>query len=181
MQDLLVEVECFQLHGFLQPTRPLPILRSLVGRERPSCLLLLECRLVSLEDHIIESVRVVYPEIVVVRARQYVPDSIMPGIGGKKERFVSKSRAAMEMTSRNILVITSPDTLKLVEDAVILVQIAQLSSQMIVNGDRLHWPRFHIDVPNLQREVVTREDVSSITTEFHVRNGRDNLREEGPR
>lgn len=70
-----------------------------------------------------------------------------------------------------ILVITAPRALELIKDAVILIQIAQLPTQMIVDGDRLHRSILHVDVPDLQREVVTREDVPSIMAELDVGDG----------
>lgn len=62
-----------------------------------------------------------------------------------------------------------PSAFKLVEDAIIFIQIAKLPPQMIVNRDSFHRPRVHIDVPNLERQVVPREDVPSIVTELDVR------------
>jgi len=50
----------------------------------------------------------------------------------------------------HVLVVTSPNTLKLVEDAVVLIQVAQFPSQVVMNGDSLHGFGFHINVPNLQ-------------------------------
>ena len=39
---------------------------------------------------------------------------------------------------------------------------------MIMNGDRPDGPRFHVDVPDLQRQVISREDVASIMTELDI-------------
>lgn len=44
----------------------------------------------------------------------------------------------------------------------------------------LHWPVFHVEVPNFDREVVTRHHVASAVTELHVRDGGDDLGEERP-
>ena len=78
----------------------------------------------------------------------------------------------------NLLVVTTPHAFKLVEDAVVLVQVAQLASKMVVDGDGFQWPVLHVDVPDLQVEVVARQDVSSIMAELDIRDGRDDLREE---
>ena len=50
----------------------------------------------------------------------------------------------------NVRVCARPSTFKLVEDAIILIQIAQLPPQMIMNWNRFHRPGVHIDVPNLE-------------------------------
>lgn len=41
----------------------------------------------------------------------------------------------------------------------------------------LHWPVFHVEVPNFDGEVVTRHHVASTVTELHVRDGGDDLGE----
>lgn len=77
------------------------------------------------------------------------------------------------MRKRNecVLVVPTPCALELVKDAVILIQIAQLPAQVIVDRDGLEGLRLHVDVPDLERQVVTRENVPPVTTEFHVRDG----------
>lgn len=80
----------------------------------------------------------------------------------------------------NSLVIAAPHTLKLVKDAVVLVKVAELPPEVVVNGDRLDRARIHVDVPNLERQVVTREDIAPVVGELDVRDGRDNLGKEGP-
>lgn len=49
---------------------------------------------------------------------------------------------------------------------------------MVMNGDRLHRPRVHIDIPNLERQVVPRQDVPPVMTEFDVRDRGNDLGEE---
>ena len=68
----------------------------------------------------------------------------------------------------NLLVVTTPHALKLVEDAVVLVQVAQLASKMVVNRNGLQWPVLHVDVPDLEVKIVARQDVPSVMTELHV-------------
>jgi len=51
---------------------------------------------------------------------------------------------------RHLLIITAPYTLKLIEDAIILIQIAQLATEMIVDRNSLDGLRFHVDVPDLE-------------------------------
>lgn len=42
---------------------------------------------------------------------------------------------------------------------------------MIVDRDGLYGSRLHVDVPDLEIEVVPREDVPSVATELDVRDG----------
>lgn len=69
---------------------------------------------------------------------------------------------------RDSLVFTAPNTLELVEDTVVLVQIAELPPQVVVNWNRLHWLALHVDVPDLEVQVVARQDVSSIVAKLDV-------------
>ena len=50
---------------------------------------------------------------------------------------------------------------------------------MVVYRNGLDWFRLHVDVPDLQRQIVSREDVPSIMTELDVRDRRDDFGEEG--
>ena len=56
---------------------------------------------------------------------------------------------------RCVLSITTECALEFVEDAIVLIQVAQLSAQMIVNLDRPDRSRVHVDVPDLEREVIS--------------------------
>mmetsp|Transcript_5587 Transcript_5587/g.20236 ORF Transcript_5587/g.20236 Transcript_5587/m.20236 type:complete len:253 (-) Transcript_5587:1021-1779(-) len=71
--------------------------------------------------------------------------------------------------------------LKLIEDRVALVQVAELRPQMLVHLERRHRLALHVDVPQFQREVISREKVSTVARKFNVRDARDDLREEAPR
>lgn len=66
------------------------------------------------------------------------------------------------------LVFPAPNTLELVEDTVVLIQIAKLPPQVVVNWNRLHWLALHVDVPDLEVQVVARQDVSTIVAELDV-------------
>lgn len=79
---------------------------------------------------------------------------------------------------RYVLSIAAEGALKLVKDAVVLVEVAQLVAEMIVDVDGLDGSALHVDVPDLQCEVVTRENVASILAELDIRDRRNNFREE---
>jgi hypothetical protein len=48
-----------------------------------------------------------------------------------------------------------------------------------VDVDRLDGLVLHLDVPDLERQVVAREDESAVFRELDVGDGRDDLGEEG--
>ena len=66
-----------------------------------------------------------------------------------------------------------------VEDAVVLVQVAQLRSKMFVYRNRLDRLLVHVDIPYFQCEVVTRQNITTISTELDIGDTRNDLREEG--
>jgi hypothetical protein len=74
--------------------------------------------------------------------------------------------------------VVAPAELKLVKDGVILVQIAQLGQQVLVELDNLHGILLLADVPNLHGEVVTRCDESTAGRELDVADCRHELLEE---
>jgi hypothetical protein len=64
----------------------------------------------------------------------------------------SKSRVGESgKRKRHLLVIPTPYTLELVEDAIILIEITQFAAEMIVDWNSLDWLRLHVDVPDLER------------------------------
>ena len=66
------------------------------------------------------------------------------------------------------LVVTTPHTLELVKDAIVLVEIAQLPAEVVMDRDRFQRSILHVDIPDLEVEVVARQDVSPVSTELHV-------------
>jgi hypothetical protein len=69
--------------------------------------------------------------------------------------------------------------LKLVKDAVVLVKITQLGPEVVVDVNGLHGLALHIDVPNLQRHIISRENEAPISAEPDIRDGGYDLGEEG--
>jgi hypothetical protein len=67
-----------------------------------------------------------------------------------------------------VLIIAPPDALEFIEDAIVLIQITQLPAEMVVYGNSLDGSRLHIDVPDLQRQIVPRQDVSAVMAELDV-------------
>jgi hypothetical protein len=77
MQDLLVEIQRLQLHSISEPRLSRTVLSPRFHpRQWSTNFLSLESRLVCLQYDVAQRLRVVYPEIVVVRACQYVPGPI---------------------------------------------------------------------------------------------------------
>ena len=83
-------------------------------------------------------------------------------------------RASHEMRT-----VGGEDTLKLVKDAVIFVQVAEFGAKMIVDLDGADGVTIHVDIPELEGEIIARKDVASIRREFDIRDGGDDLGEEG--
>lgn len=70
--------------------------------------------------------------------------------------------------SHDVLAIARKDNLKLVEDTVIFVGVAKPGPQMLVDRDRLDRLPLHVDVPDLHRQVISRENVSAVVRKPHV-------------
>ena len=62
----------------------------------------------------------------------------------------------------HLLAVPAESALKLVEDAVILVQVAQLAPKVVVNVDLLDRCLLVTNIPDLEREVIARENVVAI-------------------
>lgn len=67
-----------------------------------------------------------------------------------------------------ILIIPTPHALKFVEDAIVLIEIAQLPAKVVMDRDSFHWLRLHVNVPDFERHVVPRENISAIVAKFDV-------------
>ena len=92
---------------------------------------------------------------------------------------MGQERESLERKVWCVLSITAKRALKFVENAIVLIQVAQLSAQVIVNLDSPDRSRVHVDVPDLEREIVSREHVSPVVAELDVRYRGDNFGEEG--
>ena len=49
---------------------------------------------------------------------------------------------------------TGSDYLKLVKDAVVFIEAAELGAEILVDGEGLDWLRLHMQVPNFHRQIV---------------------------
>ncbi len=78
-----------------------------------------------------------------------------------------------------ILSIVADRTFKFVKYAIVLVQIAEFGTEMIVDMNGFDGFGFHSNIPYLQRHVIAGQYESSVSAEFDIADGRDNLREEG--
>lgn len=77
-----------------------------------------------------------------------------------------------------LLIVGAPAALELVKDAVVLVQDAQLVAQVVMHTVCLHGSVLHVQVPDLDMQVVSGAQVASGVTELDVRYAADDLREE---
>jgi hypothetical protein len=46
---------------------------------------------------------------------------------------------------------------------------------VLVDGDSLDWLSLHVDIPDLDGQIVPRHNVAAVVGESHVGNGRDDL------
>ena len=51
--------------------------------------------------------------------------------------------------------------LELVEDAVVLIEAAQLGAQVLVDGERLDRLRLHVQVPHFHRKIIPSDKIFS--------------------
>ena len=164
MQNLLVEVDLIGV-GLLTHAlgtaswraRPAALLAVLTGTgvhgRGNANLLCLECALVCLQHDLGILVRVarVDHEVVVIRA------------------------------CHDILCVSGEGHLELVEDAVVLVGVAESGSEVLMDRDCLYWLTLHVHVPDFDGKIIAGKDVTTIVAEADVRDGGDDLREEGAR
>ena len=54
-----------------------------------------------------------------------------------------------------------PAALELVEDAVVLIEAAQLGAQVLVDGERLDRLRLHVQVPHFHRKIIPSDKIFS--------------------
>lgn len=152
VQDLLVEVDLVRIRLLSHPSTlstgsrsgtacsggSLLAIRPGAGRRVDgrwdSNLLGLEGRLVGLEHHL----------------------NLLFGVGGVDHEVV------VVTAGHDILGIAGEDDLKLVEDAVVLVCVAESRAEMLMDGNGLDWLALHVDVPDLHGQVVTRQDVATV-------------------
>mmetsp|Transcript_20917 Transcript_20917/g.45862 ORF Transcript_20917/g.45862 Transcript_20917/m.45862 type:complete len:219 (-) Transcript_20917:1134-1790(-) len=78
----------------------------------------------------------------------------------------------------HILTIAADSALKLVKDGVIFVEVAQLCAQVLVYFESLDRRGLHVNIPQLECQVVTAEDVPPPSAKLDVANRCNNLREE---
>lgn len=83
-------------------------------------------------------------------------------------------------TLADVPVIPTPRTLKLVEDTVVLIQVAKFPTQMVVDRNRFNRSRLHVDIPYLERHVIAGQNVPSIVTKLDIGDGGNDLGEERP-
>lgn len=69
--------------------------------------------------------------------------------------------------------------LKFVKYAVVFVSIAEARSEMFVDRDCLDRLPFHIDIPDLHGQIVTRQDVAAVMGETDIGDGGDDFGKEG--
>ena len=170
VQNLLVEINLVRVRLFLHPppltscscrwaassgvtfftSRPIRRTCGCVDGGRNPNLLLLESRLIGLKNNFRFPLRIrrIDHKVVIVAA------------------------------CHHILRVAREHDLELVEDAVVLVGVAESGAEVLMDGNGLHRLSLHINIPDLDGEVVAGEDVAAVMAEADVRDGGDDFREE---
>ena len=101
---------------------------------------------------------------------------------------VDDVESAVEVARDEVVGVVSGADIELVEDALVLVEVAEFGLEWLEDLDGCHWLVRHGDVPDLKGvvasgeyldgEEVSREDVLAVAAEAGVRDGGDDFREE---
>jgi len=86
-------------------------------------------------------------------------------------RTVKHAEEIVVRASHDGSIIAIPTALKLIKDAIVFVQRAQLGSQILMNSVGLDGLGLHMKVPNFDGQIVAGDHVSSRVGEFDVRYG----------
>jgi hypothetical protein len=78
----------------------------------------------------------------------------------------------------DILGVAGEGHLEFVKDAVVLVGVAKSRTEVLMDGNGLHGLSLHVDIPDLDGEVVSGKDVTTVVAEADVGDGRNDLGEE---
>lgn len=144
VQDLLVKVDLIRVGLLLHAPAHAngaacsgPILlsiRTLVHRRWDANLLRLESRLICLQYDL----------------------RLLARVGGVDHEVV------VVTSSHHVLCVARENNLELVENAVILICVTQTRSQVLVDGDRFDGLLFHVDIPDLNSQVIPRHNVATV-------------------
>lgn len=75
----------------------------------------------------------------------------------------------------HIATVARKDDLEFVKDAIVLVGVTKSGSEVFVDWNCLYWLLLHVDIPDFDREIITREYVASVMRESDIRYGRDDF------
>lgn len=160
MQNLLVKVNLIRIGLLLHPaarasraTRSGSILLAVgtsVHRCRDANLFRLERRLVGLQHNL----------------------RILALVGGVNHKVI------VVASSHHVLRVTRKDDFELVKDAVVLVRVAQTRPEVFMDRNGLDGLSFHVDIPHLHRQIVSRYNIPAIIREADIGNGGNDFGEE---
>lgn len=80
--------------------------------------------------------------------------------------------------SGSIRSVAAKSTFEFIKDGVVFIQVTEFGLEMVVDVDDFERPGLHVHVPNLESQVIAGDDVSSVPTEFTIRDGGDDFGEE---
>ena len=79
---------------------------------------------------------------------------------------------------QHVPVVTTPCALKFIEYAVVFVEGAELAPKVFVHLVSLDRLRVHVQIPDLQRQIISWQHVTAVVTEFDVGYAGDDLGKE---
>jgi len=168
--NLLGEVDVVSLQSVLLPGSTRCTLLCALGT---TDLLCLERRLVGLKYRVLvpSLVDIIYAEVIVVGTRQDL------AVRDKGSALGQDDFHKLPVVA-HLLARSTECTLEFVKDAVVLVQVTQLLLQVLVNVDLPHRLLLVPHIPDLERQVISRQDLVAVLGELHVGDGGDDLGEE---
>ena len=81
-------------------------------------------------------------------------------------------------SGHDVLRITREDDLEFIEDTVVFVCVAQTRPEVFVDRNGLHGLPLHVDIPNLNRQVISGNNVSTVIREANIGDRRNDFGEE---
>ena len=91
------------------------------------------------------------------------------GVGGVDHEVI------VVAAGHDVAAVAAEDDFEFVEDTIILVCVAEAGSEVFVDGDGLDGLSFHVDIPYLDGQVISGENVPTIVGEADIGNGGDDF------
>lgn len=71
-------------------------------------------------------------------------------------------------SGHDVLRVAREDNLEFIEDTVVFVRVAETRPEMFVDRNGLHGLPLHVDIPDLNRQIISGNDVSTVIREADI-------------